>query len=261
MTTGDATNETEVALGTLPPRGLRHGLGRALWCANLLLLAALALWIFFDPRFPAAAQLVAAKMHVLRGGPAAVAGDRSAIGWRLPALWTAIAAAIITTLLLLVTLFVGSSTHRRLRSWLAFTMLVAAWLMLLVSWREFAWQGQRLRLRGMVAEFEPIAKSLRENWPTKDGERAGLGSYMAYPQGKPRMLMMLVSESDPQVSAIERSDDGALGFELRGEENGTWLEWHPVGSTPKTFVGGLEAEYDFGRTSPLGRGWYLVRYR
>lgn len=261
MTHGDATNETEVALGSAPQRGLRHGLGRALWIANLLLLAAVAIWIFFDPRFPAAAQWVAAKLHMLREGSVAVADKGPETGWRLAALWTAIAAAIATTLLLLATLFVGSSTHRRLRSWLAFTLLVAAWLTLLVSWREFAWQGQRLRIRGMIAEFEPIAKSLRENWPTKDGERSGLGSYMAYPQGKPRMLMMLISETEPQVAAIERSDDGALGFELRGEENGTWLEWHPAGSTPKTFVGGLEAEYDFGRTSPLGRGWYLVRYR
>ncbi len=84
---------------------------------------------------------------------------------------------------------------------------------------------------------------------------------MAYPQGRPRMLLMLTSDSSPAVSAVELADDGALGFELSGDESGTWLEWHPVGSTPQAFTGGLESEYDFGRAAPLGRGWYLVRYR
>lgn len=158
-------------------------------------------------------------------------------------------------------LFVGVKEQRRTRTWLAFVALAAAWFTLAVGWRELAWQGQRLRLRSTVNEFDALAKSLRENWPTADGERAGLGSFMAYPQGTPRMLMMLVSETDPQIAAIERGADGSLGFEIRGEEPGTWLEWHPAGSAPKTFVGGLEAEYDLGRTSPLGRGWYLVRYR
>jgi hypothetical protein len=83
---------------------------------------------------------------------------------------------------------------------------------------------------------------------------------MAYPQGKPRMLMMLKSETSPAVSAVERADDGTLGFELRGDQSGAWLEWHPAGSTPRAFVSGLESKYDFRRAAPLGRGWYLVRY-
>jgi gas vesicle protein len=35
-------------------------------------------------------------------------------------------------------LFLGPRSHRRLRSWLAFTVLVAAWLTLFVSWQELA---------------------------------------------------------------------------------------------------------------------------
>jgi hypothetical protein len=72
--------------------------------------------------------------------------------------------------------------------------------------------------------------------------------------------MMLVSKTDPQVSAIERADDGSLGFEIRGEQPGTWLEWHPPGSQPATFVGGLDDDHDLNRVSPLGDGWYQVRY-
>jgi hypothetical protein len=261
LTNNAATNEFAIALGAEPRRGLRHHLGRGLWIANLLLLAGVVLWIFFDPQFPAAAPLVGASVHEMWGGDTAVARQNSRPGWRLPVLWAVLVAVVVTTLLLIVALFAGSTTHRRLRSWFAFTMLIAAWLTVLVAWREFAWQGQKLRTREMIDAFDPLAKSLVDDWPIKDGERPGLGSFMAYPQGRPRMLMMLISETNPQISAVERYDDGSLGFELRGEENGTWLEWHPAGSTPKSFVGGLEAEYEFGRTSPLGRGWYLVRYR
>jgi len=131
---------------------------------------------------------------------------------------------------------------------------------LLVGWREIAWLGQRIRLGSLVAQFDPIAESLREDWPTSDGERDDLGSFMAYPQGNPRMLMMLVSKTDPQISAIERADDGSLGFEIRGEQPGTWLEWHPAGSQPVAFVGGLEDDHNLRRISPLGDGWYQVRY-
>ncbi|MGD9634259.1 MAG: hypothetical protein AB7G28_00950 [Pirellulales bacterium] len=250
MTDSAATNDVEQPLGAGPRWNLPHSLGRGLWIANIALLAGVVLWITFDPQFTVAAQLVPTALN-----------EAPRADWRLPALWMVIIGAVTTLLLLLVTLFVGSAAHRRLRSWLAFTMLVAAWLTVLVGWREFAWQGQRLRLRATVDQFDAIAKSLREDWPTADGERAGLGSFMAYPQGRPRMLMMLMSQTEPQIAAIERADDGALGFEIRGEQAGTWLEWHPAGSTPKNFIGGLEGNYQFGRAAPLGRGWYLVRYR
>jgi hypothetical protein len=261
LSSDTATNEHAAALGASPRRDWPLLVGRVLWGLNVALLAALALWIFSDPLFAGTARWVAARIHLFRGGIVATVGDVAQVGWRLPTLWAAIVTAIASLLLLGLMLFIGSATHRRLRSWLAYTMLVAAWLTMLVAWREFAWQGQRLRLRSTVNEFDALAKSLRENWPNADGERAGLGSFMAYPQGTPRMLMMLVSETQPQIAAIERGADGSLGFEIRGEEPGTWLEWHPAGSAPKNFVGGLEAEYDLRRTAPLGRGWYLVRYR
>jgi hypothetical protein len=157
-------------------------------------------------------------------------------------------------------LFAGAETHRRLRSWFAFTMLVAAWLTLLVGWRELAWQGQRMRLWSDLNEFKTIATKLQADWPAADGKQEGLGTFMAYPQGKPRMLMMLNSDTSPSVSAVERAD-GALAFEFAGDSDGTWLEWHPPGSAPRNFTGGLEGEYDLRRVSPLGDGWYLVRYR
>ena len=127
-----------------------------------------------------------------------------------------------------VTLMVGAATHRGLRSWFAITLLVAAWLTVCVAWPEIAWQGRRFGAWCQLNEFEAIAASLRDNWPTNDGERAGLGSFMAYPKGRPRTLMLLKSKSSVPISAVERNDDGTLSFELRSAEPGTWLEWHPA---------------------------------
>jgi hypothetical protein len=232
-----------------------------MWFVNVAALVGLAAWIFWDAKFPQTAML-------LRAGLAAAFRDTLPFdqhvaqpGHQASILGGILLIAIFTLLGIFLSLFVGASVHRRLRSWLAFTMLMAAWLTMLVAWPEFAWQGQRLRLRMSLNEFDAIATSLRDNWPTTDGVRPGLGSFMAYPQGKPRMLLMLASDTSPPVSAVERADDGTLSFELRGDELGTWLEWHPAGSTPRDFVGGLERQYDFSRAAPLGRGWYLVRYR
>lgn len=122
-----------------------------------------------------------------------------------------------------------------------------------------------MRLWTQLDEYEPVAAELRGNWPIRDGELPNVGTFMAYPQGNPRMLMILVGQrSDaaiPPFSAVERDDDGSLKFELAGDETGSWLEWHPAGSTPDNFTGGLENTYTRGRSAPLGNGWYLVRYR
>jgi hypothetical protein len=223
-------------------------------------LAALA-WICFDPQFGAGVAQLRAFAEVVTGNSSAVEAFDAQHRARLQFLVGILFVAGGTLLGIFLALFLGVKEHRGTRTWLAFVALAAAWLTLVVGWRELAWQGQRLRLRSTVTEFDALVESLHDDWPTADGERPGLGSFMAYPQGTPRMLMMLISETDPQIAAIERGDDGSLGFEIRGEEPGTWLEWHPAGSAPKTFVGGLEASYDLRRNAPLGSGWYLVRYR
>jgi hypothetical protein len=160
----------------------------------------------------------------------------------------------------------GPSRHRRLRSWLAFTALIAVWLGLAVSWREVAWAGQRFRLGRQVAAVEPLAAALRERWPQADGSDVpGLGPFMAYPPGAPRMLMLLHQMRPPgssnAISAVERSDAGGLRFELADGDAGAWLEWHPPGEAPASFVGGLQGEYELVRASELGDGWFLARYR
>ena len=152
----------------------------------------------------------------------------------------------------------------RVGHWLLVALLVAAWLTLFASWPELAWRGQVVRLRNNLDGLMQLAESLRSDWPATDGERQGLGPFMAYPIGRPTMLMMLTTPNVPgtraSIASVERSDEGALRFELAGDEPGVWLEWHPADKAPQSFVGGLLDEHRIECSERLGLGWYLVRY-
>ncbi len=234
-----------------------------LWIFNIAVLLGLVVWILSDGRFSMATELLKARIvAVLELGTSA-----SVYTWyagRILILSIVSILAVVSAVGILLGLFFGAQTHRRVRSWFAFTLLLAAWLTLFVSWRELAWRGQVFRLHHRLDGFETIAESLRSDWPAVDGERPNMGPFMAYPIGRPTMLMMLKTPAVPRTitsfSSVERSDDGALRFELIGDEPDAWLEWHPTGSAPQTFVGGLMAEYPLERFAPLRQGWFLVRY-
>jgi hypothetical protein len=241
--------------------------GRVMWGANLLLLVGTFAWILWDPKFPLTARALVHKRAFLQGESLAsffytLSPD---LGHRLSYLVDLMGVAVLTLVGIVVTLFTGSREHRRLRTWFAFTLLVAIWLTLTVTWPEMAWQGQRIRMWTQLEGFQQVAAALRENWPKADGELPEVGTFMAYPRGNPRTLMILSAPQPPttgiQFSAVERSDGGALRFELTGYESNAWLEWHPQDSLPESFTGGLENTYSRTKSAPLGNGWYLVRYR
>jgi hypothetical protein len=264
VTTAPASDERQISCGVAELATARCSkkavVGRAFWLANIALLVGLALWIACDVKFSSAAGAIRAQATALVDGAAPSANVSARLGTRAAILWTVCVASALSTLGIFATLILGASPHRRLRSWLAFTMLIALWLMVYVSWSELAWQGQRLRLAASLGEFDAVAAALRDNWPTADGQRTGLGNFTAYPQGKPTMLLLLTSDTSPAISAVERADDATLRFELHDDPGGGWLEWHPAGSAPQSFVGGLGHDYKFDRGAPLVRGWYLVRY-
>jgi hypothetical protein len=235
-----------------------------MWAVNLIALLTLLVLAVADPKFPAAASQGLSLRGVVPRDVQKLPDRGEEIGQRESILMAIKMVGLLTITPIVITLFAGVERHRRLRKWFAFTALVAAWLTLFVSWPEIAWQGQRMRLWTQIDDFEPVAAELRDKWPGGDGELPKVGAFMAYPQGKPRTLLMLAqSEAQPGTpfSAVERDDDGSLKFELAGDETGSWLEWHPAGSAPENFTGGLENTYTRGRSAPLGNGWYLVRYR
>lgn len=232
-----------------------------LWALNLVVLLGTVAWIACDPRL--ARHLDGARPFFAPDGalPVVLAEHEPSKTGAL----ALIGAFVLASMgVLAVALVVGPRRHRQVRSWLALTALVAAWLGLWVSAPDLAWAGQRWRMGRQVAAVEPIAAALRDQWPQDDGRLPELGPFMAYPIGQPRMLMPLGSVrpagSSNSISAIERSPAGALRFELSGSDAGAWLEWHPTGEQPASFVGGLETQYRMERASPLGDGWYLTRY-
>jgi hypothetical protein len=237
-----------------------------LWCVNFALLVGLCVWAFVDARFGPTAHFLKADTQRLLGQSSHVWTYRSrALEPRLHALFWTLVSGGVSGVILFVTMFFGPRRHRRMRSWLLFTGLLAGWLTALVSWPEIAWRGQQRRLQAELAGFERLAQSLRDDWPRRDGERPGLGPFNAYPVGKPRMLMMSTWAphwpGEIPIARVELTFGGALCFQLTGDESGAWLEWHPLGEKPTSFVGGRQDNHRLERSTPLGRGWFLVRYR
>jgi hypothetical protein len=235
---------------------------------NLSLFAGLGAWIAADGQFrePVLGQRVGETAQADGGFQITAAnwaadlspGRRQAlasIGWGVAATLAAMA----------VGLFLGAARQRRLRSWLALTAVCAAWLGLWVLWPELAWAGKRWRVSRDLGDFAPIVRELRHDWPRADDVSPAIGPFQAYPNGAPTILMPLLKpsgrENHAPFSVVERSRDGALRFELVGNESGAWLEWHPRSSAPASFTGGLETRYELVRSSRLGDGWYLTRYR
>jgi hypothetical protein len=86
-----------------------------------------------------------------------------------------------------------------------------------------------------------------------------------YPSSAPTALLPLSGPVFPSTtmpfSAVERTGDDAMRFELAGSEVGAWLEWRRDSSEPQAFVGGLETHYEVARFARLAPHWFLVRYR
>lgn len=238
-----------------------------LWAANIALLLGGVAWIAIDPVVSRHIAFEENRLAIAEAmGRTSAAEPISQESAHARALTIIALSALVAVAAMGLSLLLGPRQHRQLRSWLAFTALVAAWLGLAVAWRDVAWAGQRWRISQQVAGVEPLAAALRAEWPRDDGSRVpGLGPYMAYPPGNPRMLLLLhqvrPKGSSNTISAVERSDAGGLRFELADGDAGAWLEWHPAGQRPASFVGGLEGAYELVRSSELGDGWYLVRYR
>jgi hypothetical protein len=236
----------------------------AMWIVNMAALAAITCWILRDGRFADAAVRLAGQLRSLLHG-ATAANPTGTVGTRLLMLKLMVGAGIGSMFGMLLGLFVGPAAHRQIRTWLAFTAIIVLWLTLFVTWRELAWHAQVWRLSNQPGKFQSVAESLRSNWPKSDGERAELGPFLAYPRDDVRMLMLLgkpaSTEGGLPYTAVERATDSTLRFELAGNEEGAWLELHPPGSVPSTFVGGLATQYRLVRAAALGNGWYVTRYQ
>jgi hypothetical protein len=254
-----APRETPNESAAPPKRRLVERTLSAVWLLNFLLLAAAAAWLIVDPYAPR----VVVRLASISAPWKDVGEFLDFPHERARVVFVAAAIAIVSLLGVIIALFLGPPRHRRLRSWLALTTLVALWLALFASWREFAWAGARWRLGQQLNHFEPVAAALRDNWPQRDGDIPGLGYFTAYPSAEATTLLVISDDTPPgraPIAAVEHSPAGALRFQLAGDETGAWLEWRPPDSEPASFKGGLDTKYILDRTSPLGDGWFLSHY-
>jgi len=237
-----------------------------MWGLNLLLLLGVIAWISSDGRSHLMMRYLEAQVGFQ---PSDTYDEVTVVDWSSVAgpmrAMQAIALTAIASLVgIFLGLFTGLPQQRNMKAWLALTFLFASWLTLGTAWREVHWWGQQVRLRGAISAVEPIATSLEESWPQREGTHPDLGRFLAYPSVDPRALLLLthadVSGARFTIAAVERSPDGILRFELADSEEGVWLERRDAG-TPESFVGGVGTRYTYLRSAHLRGDWYLVRYR
>ena len=241
----------------------RHPL--VLWLVNAAALLLLAGWIVWDARFSATWDHLEFQVGWTQDGSDLDEFANSlAARWKIIALGIMMVVATASLGMLTFGMTMGARGHRQLSSWMVVLSLACCWLGLINGWDELIWSGKRLRIDSHVAAFQPIAESLNQDWPKVDGERDSLGPFMAYPAGKPKTLILLTTppmvQPGPTFSSVERSDAGGIRFQLSGDERGVWLEWHPTGNQPESFVGGLLEPHHLTRSVSLGDGWFLARY-
>lgn len=236
------------------------------WSFQVLILAGLTCWAIFDKRFEATLASTWGWMSGLVSGDASVeilsASDNSL---RIAVLLGTFAAALGHLLWLLSSLFIGRHAMRGLSSWLALMLVAMFWFALAIHVSNLAWFGKHLRMTQQVESLEWLAEPIRSNWPTQDGDSERLGPYMAYPVGRPTVLLMLTPpslwENDIRISSIVRTEPGSVRFQLSGVEGDVWAEWHPDGETPNSFRTGLGEHLKLDRYSQMSEHWYLARYR
>ena len=241
-------------------------LPQRLWSLVGLLLLVLVGWAFFDPRFDvrgshAYDSFDEARLGVLTGTQVFnIAGSFFRFALHL-AITTAILGILVFLALGLVW---GAKQYRSLKAFLMFVTLVSLCVGLLIGLPNVAWYGKQMRVGRLLSTLYPCVAELQDDWPLEDGRSSTLGPYMAYPIGGPTALVLLsppvLGQSTTKVSMVERSETGALRFLLAGTEFGDWLEFHPDGHLPSSFVGGLLQHFELSRYQDLGDGWYLVRY-
>jgi len=260
----DAGNREKAA-----PRGgvVRRIVDRCLaisWYVNAVLLLSAFAWIYWDAR---SRRIIELSREWVTGTPAVLSeiGERVRNGPFIGIISAGVLIAGISLALMLLGLFLGGQRFRSMRRWMLFMALVAGWLGLAVSWPEVYWLGQLHRFKPTLAAAEAMVHRLQADWPEEDGDLPEIGPFLAYPKGAPTTILPLrwitFPQSELRFSAIERTKDGALRFELAGDEAGAWLEWRPNDEKPEPFLSGLDTAYHVTRQQKIAPHWFLVRYR
>lgn len=243
--------------------------GSGFWLFQATAILGLFVWAILDP----AVDLMVYRLHLGAASPvSAVVDSARHVGVaRVVAVCTIVVLACLAFLLRLLAMFHHVSINHKLvalRSLLGLTTIFAVWCSFAVNYSSVSMRAKGVRIVWNMQELESLASPLRNEWPQVDGELPSFGRFMAYPFGRPTTLLLLkppvVSRGELSISTVERDVSGAIKFLLGSETSGTdygdWVEWHPQGSVPQTFVGGLNDPHELRSSIELGSGWFLVRY-
>lgn len=236
-----------------------------LWVANAALLIAGFVWVYGWGTSRGILELVHRAFSIGSANPAFMVRDPARLEHGVAFVEGSVVFVGLSLLVMFASLLCGPRRFRTTRVWLMFTGLTCGWLGLAMTWPTVYWIGQQHRMSGLVSAAESLTTSLQSHWPAMDGELPEMGPFLAYPGSAPTALLPLDGPTFPETqvpfSAVERTGNNVMRFELSGREFGAWLEWRGDASEPRSFVGGLETRYDVDRATKIAPHWYLVRYR
>jgi hypothetical protein len=140
-------------------------------------------------------------------------------------------AAVLSTAMVVVRLFVGDRRGRSLKALFLSVVLASGWLALFVSYDSIAWAGFVWNVRRILPGLEADAKVVCGNWPTTNGELPYLGKYEAVGPDCdwPRTLLLENWSGGYKFSfaggpSIERGGEGRIRFDLGNHFIG-WIEY------------------------------------
>jgi hypothetical protein len=219
-------------------------------CASLAIFAALN---FLDERLE---QVSLGSMLLMRV-------DARLTGYRI--LLPCIAYSLVVSLgLYAMGILIGVRAQRSLKHLFTFTATIALTLALFTAWQRISWDGRCYRMKDCTESLQVICDALRKDWPTGDTNHELLDSIMAYPQWNPTTLILLTPRPINRhfyIAAIDRSQSGALRFELSSGFETIWLEHHNAPLIDDEFTNGIQQHFVRQHSVSLSRNWYLVRYR
>ena len=240
----------------LPSVGVAHGV-------SVVTLLMFVLWVVLDASFGQMVRFVKGGFDVVAG--AGYAWD--ALALRIAGLFFLASSAVAAFATLVVRQVVGEKTGRSICAMLLLTTIVAGWLGLFTAYGTIERIGEYVRLKRDLHKFKNAAGKLLKRWPTENGSLPEAGQYLAFPLKHPDTILIqgVVARGCPFRETIgffvNNTPNGGLRFSLYGKDEQDWVEYHPDGQGPQSFVlSARDMELRLERVVKLEKYWYWTRY-
>jgi len=143
-------------------------------------------------------------------------------------------------------------------------LLAIVWTQTGTSWDLIRLRGQSTMVVAYAESVSEFAQQLENSWPDQGGDIKDFGSFLAYPYGAPRTLLMLgdtrIPNTSLRVAAVERTPGEAIRFQLTGDAPDVWLEWRTSETEPTQFQGGLQQIHTPTASLKIAANTFVVRY-